>query len=225
MRFISARKKDHSVIYTAGDGTQIEYSGGDPAWRTNNPGNLWSASVSKRNNEIGRYGNFAIFPDYETGHGALLDSLRTTYWNKNLEEMVNGYAPKKDRNKPTRYLRFLRNKVGVKDNRKIKEFTPKQFEKLWQGIETYEGRKKGKVRNVTPGRKPEEKREITQVRKNKKGTIVAYNVEGIGWVSKRRGIDLASEGQIDAVVATSRSGSLYLRTRPGIEIVNLEDLG
>lgn len=64
MKFISARQEGRSVIYSADDGTQIKYSGGDPAWRLNNPGNLWSAAVSKRNNEIGKYGNFAIFPDY-----------------------------------------------------------------------------------------------------------------------------------------------------------------
>lgn len=119
----------------------------------------------------------------------------------------------------------MRAKTGVKDNRKIKDFTPDLFEKLWKAIETYEGKKKGKIEDVTPGRDPKEKRQITQVRKNKKGTIVSYNVEGIGWISKAKGVALASEGKIDAVVATSRSGNLFLRTRPSLEIVNLEDLG
>lgn len=224
MKFISARQEGRTVIYTADDGTQIRYSGGDPAWRTNNPGNLWPGSVSKRNGAIGKFDSFVVFPDYETGHEALLDSLRTTYGQKSLEGMIGGYAPKHE-NKTTHYLRFLRDKTDIKDNRKIKDFTPTQFEKLWRAIETYEGRKKGKIEDITPGRGSEEKRQIIQVRKNKKGTIVAYNVEGIGWISKQRGIELASSGEIDAVVATSRSGNLFLRTRPSIEIVNLEDLG
>ena len=155
MRFISARKEKHSVIYTADDGTTIKYSGGDPAWRTNNPGNLWSGKVSKRNNQIGKFGNFAIFPDYPTGHAALLDSLRTTHWNKSLKDMIGDYAPEHE-NKTSRYLRFLRKATGVKDDRKLKDL---------------------------------------------------------------------STDQVDAVVATSRSGNLFLRTRPGVEIVNLEDLG
>ncbi len=98
MKFISARQDGRSVIYTAEDGSQVKYSGGDPAWRTNNPGNLWSASVSKRNGEIGKFGNFAIFPDYESGHGALLDSLRTTHWNKDLAKMIGAYAPSFENN-------------------------------------------------------------------------------------------------------------------------------
>lgn len=226
MKFISARREGRFVIYTADDGSIIEYSGGDPAWRTNNPGNLWSDTVSKRNHEIGRFGNFAIFPDYETGHAALLDSLRTTHWNRDLKQLVDKYAPAGDgSNMPARYLRFLRQKTGIKDNRKIRDFTPTQFEKLWRGIEKYEGSKKGKIEDVTPGRPSNEKRQITKVKKNKKGTIISYNIDGIGWVSKQRGIELASDGEVDAVVATSRSGNLYLRTRPGIEIVNFEDLG
>lgn len=78
MTFISARKQGRSVVYTADDGSTVKYTGGDPAWRTNNPGNLYAGDVSKRNNQIGKFDKFAIFPDYETGHAALIDSLRTT---------------------------------------------------------------------------------------------------------------------------------------------------
>lgn len=118
MRFVSARQDGRAVIYTADDGTQIKYSGGDPAWRTNNPGNLWPGSVSRRNGAIGKFDNFVIFPDYETGHAALLDSLRTTHWNKSLEKMIGDYAPSRE-NKTSRYLSFLRNRTGVKDNRNV----------------------------------------------------------------------------------------------------------
>ena len=225
MKFISARQEGRSVIYTADDGTQIKYSGGDPAWRANNPGNLWPGAVSKRNRAIGMFDHFVIFPDYATGHAALIDSLRTTHWNKNLKDTINAWAPAKDHNKPTLYLRFVRNKTGIKDDRRIKDFTPEQFERLWQAIEAYEGKKKGKIEDITPGRDSKDKRQITRVKKNKKGTIVSYYVEDLGWISKKQGLALASKGEIDAVVATSRSGNLYLRTRPGIEIVNLEDLG
>jgi hypothetical protein len=120
-----------SVIYTDADGKEFRYSGGVLSWRMNNPGDLWSGPVSKRNGEIGRYGHFAVFPDYDTGHAALLDSLSTTYWKKSLAEMILGYAPKTENN-TNKYLQFLRSKTGVKDNRKIKDFTPKEFEKLWR---------------------------------------------------------------------------------------------
>ncbi len=109
-------------------------------------------------------------------------------------------------------------------DRKIKDFTPDEFEKLWRAIEVYEGQKKGTIRTISAGKSNRDKKQIIAVKKNKKGVIISYNVEDLGWVSKARGIELTQQGKIDAVVAISSSGNLYLRTRPGIDIVNLEDL-
>ena len=94
-KFISATSgQKHTIIYTDSYGKKYEYSKGDPAWRNNNPGNLKSGDVSKLNNQIGKVGEFAIFPDYNTGHAALLDCLRTTYkngrhWNWNNKGTFN----------------------------------------------------------------------------------------------------------------------------------------
>ena len=219
-KFVRARPGPHdSVIYTTDDGKEFKYYGGDLSWRTNNPGDLWSGPVSKRNGEIGRYGHFAVFPDYETGHAALLDSLKTTYWNKGLAEMITGYAPKNE-NKTNQYLQFLRKKTGVKDNRRIRDFTPREFEKLWRAIEQYEGGHSGKIEEVQTRAK------ITKVRKNKRGTIIAYFVDGMGWLSKAQGIELARKGKVDAVVAVSRAGKPFLRTRPGTPVeIELDHLG
>ncbi len=224
MKFISAKKQGRSVIYTADDGSIVKYSGGDPAWRTNNPGNLHAGKISKRNNQIGKSGNFAIFPDYETGHAALLDSLHTTFWQKTLDEMIQDYAPEHE-NRTSRYLKFLKDKTGVKDGRKIKDFTAAEFEKLWRAIETYEGKKKGTIKILTTAKSNRGKKQIIAVQKNKKGVIISYDVEGLGWVSKAEGIQLARRGEIDAVISISSAGNPYLRTRPGIDITNLEDLG
>lgn len=224
MKFISAHKRGRSVVYSADDGSVVKYSGGDPAWRTNNPGNLHAGKISKRNNQIGKFGYFAVFPDYETGHAALIDSLRTTFGSKSLDEMILGYAPKHENN-TSRYLKFLKDKTGVKDGRKIKDFTSAEFEKLWRAIETYEGKKKGTITILTPAKSNRDKKQIVAVKKNEKGVIVSYDVDGLGWVSKAEGVELANRGEIDAVVAISSAGNPYLRTRPGIDITNLEDLG
>lgn len=57
-------------------------------------------------------------------------------------------------------------------------------------------------------------------------TIIAYFVEGMGWISKATGISLARKGQIDAVVARCSGRNLYLRTRPDKNISNnLEAMG
>jgi Protein of unknown function (DUF3892) len=90
-------------------------------------------------------------------------------------------------------------------------------------IERKEGFGKGKVIEFSA---PQTKKQITRVRKNKKGTITAYYINGMGWISKVQGIKLARQKKIDAVVATSRSGSLFLRTRPGTPVeVQLDHLG
>ena len=71
-----------------------------------------------------------------------------------------------------------------------------------------------------------EKKMIGKVRKNKKGTIIAYFIEGTGWVSKAVGISLARKGKIDAVVATFKAGNLFLRTRRGTPVeIQLDNLG
>ncbi|MBI4405000.1 MAG: DUF3892 domain-containing protein [Deltaproteobacteria bacterium] len=102
----------------------------------------------------------------------------------------------------------MRKATGVKDEKKIKDFTPEQFEKLWRAIERYEGSKEGKITELSA------EKQIDAVKKNKKGTIIAHHVEILGWLSKPQAIELARKGEIDAVVATSRSGKEYLRTRP-----------
>ena len=84
----------NSVIYEGADGKKYKYSGGDRAWRNNNPGNLVPGIVSKRNGVIGKAGGFAVFPSYESGHAALLDSLKSMHGNKNLKEMIGVYARK-----------------------------------------------------------------------------------------------------------------------------------
>ena len=219
-RFVRAESgpKD-SVIYFNDDGKLFIYSGGDRNWRNQNPGNLVPGNVSARNGAIGKAGRFAVFPTKEAGHTALLDSLKNAHGNKSLQGMIGRFSPKHE-NKTPRYLRFLRKQTGVKDNTKINDFTADQFEKLWRAIERYEGSKEGTITEVPA------KKQIDAVRKNKKGTITAYHVEKLGWISKPQAIQMAKEGKIDAVVATSRSGKLFLRTRPDTIVENnLDNLG
>lgn len=96
-RFIKAEQAlNHTIIYTDDSGRHFRFSGGTWAWRNHNPGNLNPGKVSNRNNQIGNTGKFAIFPDYKTGHLALLDCLQTTYKNASIDDLVQGFAPAKD---------------------------------------------------------------------------------------------------------------------------------
>lgn len=64
-----------SVIYYDDKGKKWIAKKGSRAWRNLNPGNMVKGKVSLRNNLIGMAWGFAVFPDYQTGHKALIDLL------------------------------------------------------------------------------------------------------------------------------------------------------
>ena len=70
---------------------------------------------------------------------------------------------------------------------------------------------------ITPNKA---KKKISAVRKGKMGKIKSYHVEGIGWLSKSKAVALVRQGEIDAVIAHSRSGTIYLRSRPDKTVDN-----
>jgi hypothetical protein len=108
--FIKAEQSAHnSVIYTDNAGKYFRYIGGTWTWRNHNPGNLVPGDISRKNGQIGKAGGFAVFPDKETGHRALLDCLKTTYGDKNIDELTEKYAPPKENNTAA-YIKFLRKK-------------------------------------------------------------------------------------------------------------------
>lgn len=207
-RFVKAEAAGKSVIYTDITGRYFRFFEGTWAWRNNNPGNLVSGSVSKRNNQIGAAGGFAVFPDREAGHLALLDLLSSIYFNKSIDEVVKVYAPPQDHNNVLVYTKFLREKTGVHDDKKIKDFTPNEFEKLWQSIELMEGSEAGKVVEIY---------KITQAYRNRYG-IYAYKINGVEWNKKEGCISLMKEGKLDLVLCCSHSGNLYLRSRKNSSI-------
>jgi hypothetical protein len=193
----------HSVIYTDDDGKHFRFSGGTLAWRNHNPGNAHPGHISKKHNQIGIAYKLAVFPDYESGHEALLDVLKITYANSSIDEMMKSYAPPYENN-TKKYIKFLHDVTGVKDNKKIKDFTPSKFEKLWKGIEKMESAKEGTVTQVF---------QVTKVCTNAKGVISSLCVNE-DWVSKEQCIKLAKQGLVDLEVCTSHSGNTFLRTPP-----------
>jgi len=212
-RFIEAfAGPGNSVLYVDDNGSHVLYSEGDRTWRNNNPGNLRPGSVSRRNGQIGVAGRFAVFPDYDAGHAAHVDLLLNVYGNKDLAGLIKAYAPNSE-NDSKKYLRYLRQHTGVRDDRKIKDFKTLEFEKLWRAIEKYEGQKKGKIQ-VLPLKK-----KITGVEKDKSGRIQKYFVPELGWLTKSRAIQLATQGELDAVVV-ARNGTKFLRSRPDVSPEN-----
>ena len=202
MGFIKAEPGvKHSVIYTNELGESFRYFGGTWAWRNNNPGNLRPGEISKGHDQIGVVFNFAVFPDRESGHLALLDVLKKTYGSATIDQMMDHFAPPSENN-TARYKKYLHEVTGVKDDRAISAFSEVEFEKLWQGIESIEGYKEG---NIAPIHK------ITKVRQDKSGCISDYYLNSTGWIIKESCIALAKQNQVELEVCTSRLGHHYLK--------------
>jgi hypothetical protein len=203
MGFIKAEPGiKHSVIYTDDTGNYFRYSGGTWAWRNNNPGNCRPGKISKSHGQIGVVFNFAVFPDKESGHLALLDVLKITYANSSIYEMMMVFAPPKENN-TAKYIKFLREATGVKDDRPISEFNDNEFEKLWRGIEQIEGYKEGEIVPI---------HKITHVRQDKAGCICDYYIDSTGWIVKESCIALARLNKVELEVCTSRLGHTYLKS-------------
>ena len=182
-------------------GNYFRFYGGSWAWRNHNPGNLWSGSISKKYGSIGVVAHFAVFPIREIGHLALLASLKETYGNSSIDEMMDTYAPPEE-NDTAKYKKFLHKATGVMDNRKIKDFTDVEFEKLWQGIENFEGYKEGQFVQIY---------KISQAEKDKNRIICKFYIDNQGWFTKEKCIKLAKKNQVELEVCISCLGHSYLK--------------
>ncbi|MGK5093507.1 DUF3892 domain-containing protein [Deltaproteobacteria bacterium TL4] len=65
-------------------------------------------------------------------------------------------------------------------------------------------------------------KKVIDVKKDKTGVLIEYQIEGLGWKSKEEAIALARKKEIDAIVVKSSRGKPYLRSRPDGESNFLE---
>ena len=100
---------------------------------------------------------------------------------------------------------------------KIQNYSKSEFAKLWVAIEKFEGWKIGTIKEYST------KGQITKVKKDKRGKITAYLIDGFGWIMKKEAIELTSLKKIDAVIV-KRGRSVFLRSRPNkLESDNLDN--
>ena len=214
-RFTKAVKgMKNSIIYTDTDGKHFRFSGGTPAWRNHNPGNVWSGSISKRHNQIGKIKGFAIFPDDKSGHASLVDTLITTFGDSSIHEIIYIYAPPNE-NPTKKYEKFLRKKTGIDDDTPIKKFTKDQFTKFWKAIQQMEGYKRGQVVELY-------RISGVYVQGNNRHE---YCLNEGKWISTAECISLAEKGKVELEVCLSRLGVKFLRSPPNsLFQKRLEDL-
>lgn len=162
----AARVVDAGPGYTVMEdqyGHQFRTEGKRP-WRNNNPGNIMMTGrdddVSMKHGAIGKdKGGFSVFPTQEAGMAAmreLLFSPDRPYANRNIDAIVEKYAPKAHGNDVEKYKRLLYSRV--KTNEPIKRMNPAQREALIDAMLQMEGYYEGG--NISIGdkrwaRKPE----------------------------------------------------------------------
>jgi|ERR1700722_15866708 len=196
-----------TVRYFDEQGNLTIRSGGTRSWRCNNPGNLHKSaySISKKRRAIGSAGDskdeYAVYPDYETGHEALIVMLKGGIYSPlTLRAAMKRY----DERNPT-YIDEIVKITGLDPERTIKSLNPKEFESFWKAIEFVEKWIVGKEDFI-------EKWYIAGVHK-KRGIITEYLIamKKEIWVSKMDAMKLVVEGRLHAVIVHLKNGTYYLR--------------
>ena len=112
-------------------------SGGTRAWRCNNPGALlksnYSTGKDRRSIGIAGFGKYeyAVYPDYEKGHEALIVMLRgSRYRNLTLLEASLRYVGE-DPGHGSKIAKMS----NLDPNRKLNTLSDEEFERYWKAIE------------------------------------------------------------------------------------------
>lgn len=201
-----------TVHYFDENGNLYLRSGGTRAWRCNNPGALlksdYSTGKDRRSIGIAGFGNYiyAVYPDYETGHEALVVMLRgSRYRNLTLLEASQRYVKEDPGHGPK-----IAKMSNLDPNRKISSLSDKEFERYWKAIEKNESWEVGEEEFI--------KREYISGVHKKRGVIVEYLIRRDDksiWLSKQEAIKLAIEGRLHAVLVHLKNSHHYLRPERG----------
>jgi hypothetical protein len=203
-----------TVQYFDEKGNMIIRSRGTRAWRCNNPGNLHAStySMSKQRRSIGKVregkDEYAVYPDYETGHEALVVMLKGSIYSPlSLRDAMYKY----DSTNP-KYIDEIVKITKLDPERSIKSLSDHEFEIFWNAIE--------KVEKWIVGREDFiEKWYITSVHK-KHGVITECLIkknENSIWVSKEKAIQLAINGRLHVTIVHLKTGKVYLRPEFGFK--------
>ena len=201
-----------TVQYFDEQGNMTIRSGGKRTWRCNNPGALLKSpySMSKDRRAIGSagYGNYeyAVYPDYETGHAALVVMLRgSRYRNLTLLEASARYVQEDPDHGPK-----IAKMSALDPKRKIKSLSDEEFERYWKAIEKNECWEVGNEEFIP-------KWIISGVHK-KRGVIIEYQIclnDKSIWLIKQDAIQWVIEGRLRAILVHMKNGNYYLRPAHG----------
>lgn len=132
----------NKIKYTLPNNSGFIRSGGSLAWRFFNPGNLRGSDLQCTTIRTKPNGNFAVFPNAETGQLALhkLLSENSTYRDLTVQKAIYKYAPP-SQNNTVGYINKLRN-AGINVNSKLSSLSDSEMKQLEEMIMIIEGWKK-----------------------------------------------------------------------------------
>ena len=134
----TSKNQPRGTVYVWADERQEIKSGGSPAWRNNNPGNLRPAASNV--GQIGTAGGYAVFGSATAGLAAMTALLRRPlYQRKTLAQAMATYAPPEDHNPTAAYLAFVAKAVGVASNVLLAALSEAQLRALTAAMCRFEG--------------------------------------------------------------------------------------
>nr|MBQ0091086.1 hypothetical protein [Candidatus Enterousia merdequi] len=139
-KFVSVSYQEKTTIYVHKDGYKVKRSGGSPAWRNNNPGNIRKSQFAYDAGAIGETDKWAVFPDETTGLNAVVKLLRSKkYNNLSLSAAISRYAPSKDSNNPVRYANTVSKKTGISTNTILNTLSDNDLQRIARAMRDVEG--------------------------------------------------------------------------------------
>lgn len=128
------------VVYL--DSVQV---GGDRNWRNNNPGNMEYGEFARQHGAIGGDGRFAIFPDWDTGRGALRALLQTqAYQQLSIGNAIARFAPPSE-NDTAAYGRYIQQRTGLAPDAMMNALSAAQLDAVVDAVTHFEGGHAGTV--------------------------------------------------------------------------------
>ena len=138
-----------SVVYEYDNGSKEKWSGGTPAWRNRNPGNVIYASVNNWKGQIGFAGRFCCFSDVAYGVRAV-KRLLVRYGKRGmtLEQGIATYAPAVE-NDTRAYVAQVEKGSGVIRDRLLAGLSERELDAVVEAIRVHEGYVEGTVESIS----------------------------------------------------------------------------
>ena len=205
---------DDIIFYFDACGNKYVASGGNLAWRINNPGLVRSHShFSRANGSIGSCGRYAIFSHPQEGRQALIAWLQSKkYFNSTLKTIGEHYQP----NAADAFADQLSSLAKISPESKIKSLNKLEFDRLVMAIEKlcdYTS-----TDNESFSLLPK----ITAKIENGEGQEDTYLIGDSVVLSKEEAINWILSHRLDAVIVHGKNETVHLRSRPSHCIWNIK---